>query len=72
MYFSDVNWERDGVRLPHPERYVTIYSQKFITTLDDISSNDSGDYQCIAKSKDGSISRSYTLHIKVSHDRTVM
>uniref|UniRef100_A0A0R3RUZ7 receptor protein-tyrosine kinase n=1 Tax=Elaeophora elaphi TaxID=1147741 RepID=A0A0R3RUZ7_9BILA len=62
----DVNWVRDGIQLPYPERYVTLYSQKFITTLDDISLNESGDYQCIAKSKDGRISRSYTLHIEVN------
>ncbi|KAL3982584.1 Protein tyrosine kinase family protein [Acanthocheilonema viteae] len=62
----DVSWVRDDVQLPHPERYVTIYSQKFITALDDISSDESGDYQCIAKSKNRHISRSYTLHIKVN------
>ncbi|VDK80072.1 unnamed protein product [Litomosoides sigmodontis] len=62
----DVSWMRDNIQLPHPERYVTIYSQKFITTLDDISSNDSGDYHCVAKSKNGPISRNYTLHIKVN------
>ncbi|CAG9531660.1 unnamed protein product [Cercopithifilaria johnstoni] len=62
----DVSWVRDDVQLPYPERYVTMYSQKFITTLDDISSGESGDYQCIAKSKNDRISRNYTLHIEVN------
>ncbi|VDN92528.1 unnamed protein product [Brugia pahangi] len=66
MYFSDVVWMRDDVQLAYPERHVTIYSQKFITTLDDISSNESGDYECIAKSKNTHIYRSYTLHIKIN------
>ncbi|KAM3725697.1 Tyrosine-protein kinase [Dirofilaria immitis] len=61
-----VSWVQDNVQLPRPERYVTLYSQKFITTLDDINSNQSGDYQCIAKSKDGRTSRNYTLHIKIN------
>nr|CDP90746.1 Bm5314, isoform l [Brugia malayi] len=66
MYFSDVVWMRDDVQLAYPERHVTIYSQKFITTLDDISSNESGNYECIAKSKNTHIYRSYTLHIKIN------
>lgn len=65
--FSDVIWIRDNSLLSNPERHVTAYSQKFITTLNDISSSESGDYQCIAKSKDD-ISRNYTLHIEVRHD----
>nr|CDP90743.1 Bm5314, isoform n [Brugia malayi] len=62
----DVVWMRDDVQLAYPERHVTIYSQKFITTLDDISSNESGNYECIAKSKNTHIYRSYTLHIKIN------
>ncbi|VDP11829.1 unnamed protein product [Onchocerca flexuosa] len=62
----DVSWVHDNVQLSRPERYITLYSQKFKTTLDNISSDQSGDYHCIAKSKNDRISRTYTLHIKVN------
>ncbi|VDN03299.1 unnamed protein product [Thelazia callipaeda] len=61
----NVVWMKDGVHLPDPERHITRYSQKFIATLDDVTWNQSGDYQCIAISKDGSSYRNYTLHIKI-------
>uniref|UniRef100_A0A915PIB6 receptor protein-tyrosine kinase n=1 Tax=Setaria digitata TaxID=48799 RepID=A0A915PIB6_9BILA len=64
--YFDVNWVRDGVQLPVPERFATAYSQQFITILDDVTSDQSGDYHCIARSKSGRFSRNYTLHIKIN------
>lgn len=65
VYCSDVVWLHGDIRLPHPERLTTEYSQRFITALDDVTANQSGDYHCSAVSKDGKTSYNYSLHIKV-------
>ncbi|VDK41767.1 unnamed protein product [Anisakis simplex] len=60
----DVSWIRDGVMLPPPQQISDDLSQKYIVTIDEVTSSQSGIYECVARSQNGS-SRNYSLPIQI-------
>lgn len=72
FHYSAVSWMRDEYPLPSPERIVDEYSQKFVSTIDYINVNHSGDYECVAKSSDELTARNRIVTIKVAVDANAL
>ncbi|VDM25103.1 unnamed protein product [Toxocara canis] len=61
----DVVWIRNGIALTPPRRVDDEFSQKYITTIDEVTASQSGIYECIAMSTEDETRRNFSFPIEI-------